>query len=337
MSELQADKITTIPYLSDLRRMILQLCLFPIFKQFRCFIVGQISTLLYSLAMLIQKDIVLHSDAGRSFLLDYYLPEEARNCPVVIFVHGIRGFKDWGHWHLMAEEFARAGVAFVKFNFSHNGTTLEQPSDFADLEAYGQNNYTKELQDLDAVLHWVQQSNSWPPLSSVDNNSIALIGHSRGGGIGIIKAAYDERIKALITWAAVERLDYAWYQNEALLAEWKNAGVIHTVNSRTQQLMPMYYQIAEDFMTNEKAYSTELALQKRNDLPMLIIHGTADVPVPVASAMQLKAWKPEAELLLLDGVDHVFGGRHPWDEDKLGENGMKLCRSSVTFLKKYLL
>jgi uncharacterized protein len=219
--------------------------------------------------MIIQKDIILQSDAGRSFLLDYYLPEEARNCPVVIFVHGIRGFKDWGFWYLIAEEFAQAGFAFVKFNFSHNGTTLEQPSDFADLEAYAQNNYTKELQDLDAVLTWIQQSSNWPQSDSVDYNNIALIGHSRGGGISIIKAAYDQWIKALITWAAVAQLDYSWYQNEALLTEWKSAGVIHTVNSRTQQLMPMYYQLVEDFMAHKERYSIELALQKRKDLPRM--------------------------------------------------------------------
>jgi pimeloyl-ACP methyl ester carboxylesterase len=98
--------------------------------------------------------------------------------------------------------------------------------------------------------------------------------------------------------------------------------------------MPMYYQFVTDFMAHKEKYSTELALQKRKDLPMLIIHGTADVPVPVASAMQLKVWKPEAELLLLEGVDHVFGGSHPWEENPLGTDGMKLCRSSVIFLSK---
>ncbi|WP_435524823.1 hypothetical protein [Chryseobacterium indoltheticum] len=36
----------------------------------------------------------------------------------------------------------------VKFNFSHNGTTVEDPENFADLEAFGNNNYSKELSDL---------------------------------------------------------------------------------------------------------------------------------------------------------------------------------------------
>ena len=37
----------------------------------------------------------------------------------------------------MAEAFAKAGYFFVKFNFSHNGTTIDDPDNFGDLEAFG--------------------------------------------------------------------------------------------------------------------------------------------------------------------------------------------------------
>lgn len=287
--------------------------------------------------MIAQKDYILASDSGRPFLLDYYLPEDASNCPVVIFAHGFKGFKDWGCWDLMAAEFVKAGYAFVKFNFSHNGTTPDQPLDFADLEAFGQNNYTKELQDLDAVLNWVGTSSNWPKADNIDNNRIALIGHSRGGGLSIIKAATDERIKALITWAAVARLDYSWYQKKEQVEEWKKTGVLKALNGRTKQMMPLYYQLFEDFMANETAYNTELALQKRNDLPILIVHGSADPAVPFSAAEQLKTWRPEAEVLRLEGANHVFGAKHPWPEgEQLAEDGVLLCNSSISFLEKHL-
>ena len=48
----------------------------------------------------------------------------------------------------MADRFADAGFVFVKFNLSHNGTTIEHPIDFVDLEAFGNNNFAKELDDL---------------------------------------------------------------------------------------------------------------------------------------------------------------------------------------------
>ncbi len=283
--------------------------------------------------MITQKNILLTSESGRPFLLDYYLPEDTANCPLVIFAHGFKGFKDWGCWHLMATEFVNAGYAFVKFNFSHNGTTPAQPLEFGDLEAFGQNNYTKELQDLDSVLNWVETSSNWPHPNSIDNNRIALIGHSRGGGISIIKASNDERIKALITWAAVASLDYSWHKKKEQIKEWKEAGVLRALNGRTKQMMPLYYQLFEDFVANENTYNTEVALQKRTDLPMLIIHGSADPAVPFAAAEQLKKWRPKAELIRLDGADHVFGGKHPWPEDqRISKDGLMLCNSSISFL-----
>ena len=92
---------------------------------------------------------------NKSMLVDLRLDNQISNQPVVIFVHGFKGFKDWGHFPTVGDEMAKAGFAFVSFNFTHDGTTVENPSDFADLEAFGNNNYTKELDDLESVLNWI--------------------------------------------------------------------------------------------------------------------------------------------------------------------------------------
>src|SRR4030065_1665260 len=83
-----------------------------------------------------------------------YLKDHVKK-PIVIFCHGYKGFKDWGAWNLAAETFADNNLFFVKFNFSHNGGTLEKPKDFPDLEAFGNNNFIKELDDLEDVIDWV--------------------------------------------------------------------------------------------------------------------------------------------------------------------------------------
>jgi len=61
----------------------------------------------------------------------------------------------------MAESFANAGFFFIKFNFSHNGGTVKQPIDFPDLEAFGNNNYTKELDDLETVIDWIYSNSDY--------------------------------------------------------------------------------------------------------------------------------------------------------------------------------
>jgi len=73
--------------------------------------------------MIIRKsNTILQSKYDRPFLADAFYKNDARKKPVVIFSHGYRGFKDWGPFNLIAEQFAEGGLVFVKFNFSHNGT-----------------------------------------------------------------------------------------------------------------------------------------------------------------------------------------------------------------------
>ena len=145
----------------------------------------------------VEKNIVLENPATKSFLADTFVPDKEGKLPLVIFAHGYKGYKDWGAWNLMAEKFAKNGFYFVKFNFSHNGTSLDNPSDFADLESFAHNNYSKELSDLNFVIEHFSQDNR------VDAENITLIGHSRGGGISIIAASENSKIKNLITLASI--------------------------------------------------------------------------------------------------------------------------------------
>ena len=92
---------------------------------------------------------------SKEILVDLLYKGESENRKVVIFSHGFKGFKDWGPFNKIAEHFASNGFVFVKFNFSYNGTSIENPSDFVDLEAFGNNNFCKELDDLGLVIDWV--------------------------------------------------------------------------------------------------------------------------------------------------------------------------------------
>src|SRR6187402_558735 len=85
---------------------------------------------------------------NRPFLLDLTFIPDGKEKPIVVFIHGFKGFKDWGTFPLMAEYFAQHGFVFLKFNLSHNGTTPEDPTNFADLEAFGNDNFSIQLDDL---------------------------------------------------------------------------------------------------------------------------------------------------------------------------------------------
>ena len=116
--------------------------------------------------------------------------------PIVIFSHGFKGFKDWGHFEALFKQFAEAGFVFIKFNFSHNGTTANDPLNFVDLEAFGHNNYLIELDDLKLVMDWSLSNDHLK--SEIDSHKLYLLGHSRGGGITILKAGEDSRVKKYV-------------------------------------------------------------------------------------------------------------------------------------------
>lgn len=146
--------------------------------------------------MKIARNQILEENNKKPIIYDLFYPTTEGACPWIIFCHGYKGFKDWGAWDLVAQEFVEAGFGFLKFNFSHNGGTMEQPLDFPDLQAFAENNFSHELDDLERIILLLKNTEN-PP------QSISLIGHSRGGGIVLIKAEEDERVDAVVTWAGV--------------------------------------------------------------------------------------------------------------------------------------
>ncbi len=279
--------------------------------------------------MEIKKNIILNRVDKKPILIDVFSSKEKSAQPIVIFCHGYKGFKDWGAWNLMAEYFANGGFCFVKFNFSHNGGTIENPIDFPDLEAFGNNNYSKELDDLHDVLDWV--SSSFKENDNFNTSDINLIGHSRGGGIAIIKASEDTRITKLITLASVS--DFT--KRTATigdLKEWKESGVKYVVNGRTKQQMPHYYQFYTDFKNNEERLSIKYA-EEQLKIPHLIIHGDNDTSISINEAKELHKYNPKSNLQIIKGADHVFNVKHPWHNLALSDELEITVKAILDFLK----
>lgn len=275
------------------------------------------------MSLIIKKNIHLKNNETKSFLADAYYTETEEKLPLIIFVHGYKGYKDWGAWDLMAEKFAEAGFFFVKFNFSHNGTTIEDPNNFADLEAFGNNNYSKELSDLGFVIdHFIQAPN-------VDAEKIILIGHSRGGGLSIIKTFEDERINGLITLASVDTLDR--FPKGDLFETWKKEGVYYALNGRTKQEMPHYYQFYEDYEHNIHRFDVERAAEMAK-AHMLIIHGTKDEAVDIKCAEHLHILNPGSDLFLIENGNHTFGAKEPWTELKLPNDLNTVTEKCIKFI-----
>ena len=266
----------------------------------------------------------------RQFKADASFVKDGIGKPVIIFNHGFKGFKDWGPFHLVAEKFAEAGFVFIKMNFSHNGTTLDYPYDFADLEAFAQNNFSIELDDTGVLVDYLFSGDSAIPKEEIDLNKLFIVGHSRGGAHVILKANEDSRIKAVATWAAVNNLE-SWHSKEQI-EQWKNAGRIFIHNSRTNQNMPMDFQLVENFIQNQERLQVPDAVNNLH-IPMLSVHGTDDPTVPVEAVKQIGLWNPKVDIKIIEGAGHTFGGTHPFEGNKLPGDLEKVVDLTVTFFQ----
>lgn len=274
------------------------------------------------------KNQVIERKNNKPILLDTFFNKNNQPKPIIIFCHGYKGFKDWGAWNLMAEAFSKANFFFIKFSFSHNGGTIEQPIDFPDLEAFGQNNFSKELDDLKTIIDWICNNTAFK--NEIDTNNISLIGHSRGGGIVTIKAAEDTRIKKVITLAGVSDYKARFPKNEAL-ATWRKKGVSFIKNARTQQEMPHYFQFFEDFEANEKRFTIKRAVSNLK-IPHLIIHGTNDTTVTLKEGEVQHQWNNKSTLKIIKNADHAFGASHPWNEKNTPKDLQKAINFCLDFL-----
>lgn len=279
--------------------------------------------------MIIKKNLILKDANKKPILYDLYYKESKEPIPMAIFCHGYKGFKDWGAWHLVAEAFAEAGFCFLKFNFSHNGGTVDQPIDFPDLDAFAENNFSLELDDLDRILNSIEDGNE---NLNQQISTIALIGHSRGGGTVLIKAEEDSRIKKVVTWAGVCDFKARFQENTSEFEEWKKSGVTYIENTRTKQQLPHNFQFYEDFKANELRFNISRAV-KNIKVPQLVIHGDEDPTVSAKEAMAIHSWNPKSKLEIILGGDHVFGANHPWVENSLPDDLVKVIDKTIDFLK----
>jgi len=224
--------------------------------------------------------------------------------PAVLIMHGFKGFKDYAFLPQIAERLARAG--FTAVNFSVSGSGVDEHGQFTGAERFAKNTYTREMGDIGIVMRTLQAGE----LDVAPPTSIGMIGHSRGGGVALCFARETPEIAALVTWAAMATVRR---YPDAFVELWRKRGRIEIENSRTQQKLPMDYEIVEDVLANGDRFDIRQAAAAL-DRPWLLIHGTDDETIPLAEGRELAALAtaPEFEMLFIEGASHTFGARHPW-------------------------
>lgn len=247
---------------------------------------------------------------GDILLADFRYPKNPKGkLPLLVFCHGFKGFKDWGCFPYMLDSIAEENIFTVSFNFSYNGTGKDaiDQSEFTRLDLFANNTFSRELDDLGSVIDYLYDNKD---KFHYDVNNLTLVGHSRGGGIAMIKAAEDKRVKKIVTLSSVSDFN-RW--GEDYINKWKEKGYTEFLNTRTKQKMRSNYVLMEDLLNNKDRLNLKKAIAKIN-VPTLIIHGKEDLSVKYTEAETLykSSNKECTQLRLYPNTGHTFGATHPF-------------------------
>jgi pimeloyl-ACP methyl ester carboxylesterase len=278
--------------------------------------------------VLTTNNYIINGSKENKILIDVSYDSNSVKKDIIIFSHGFKGFKDWGAFNNMSNTFASKGYFFIKFNFSYNGTSLESPSDFVDLESFGNNNFSTELDDLGLIIDWL--NNDLDFRGEINVNSINLLGHSRGGAISILKANEDDRVSKVISWASPS--DFTNRMEQSKLDTWKEKGVAYVFNSRTQQNMPLYHQFYNDCINNSDRIDIKKAVMNLTK-PHLVIHGTEDSTVLLKDAYDFVKWNSKTIFHKVKEANHVFGVMHPYNLENYPKDFKEAIDVTIKFLK----
>ena len=256
--------------------------------------------------------------------------ELAGDEPIVLILHGFKGFAAWGFFPYLADQLARRGMIALRMNFSHNG--VEGTGDeFTRLDLFEKNTFGREIDEVGQVLEGVREGRV-PGIPKGHRGSIGLLGHSRGGGIALLCGARYDQVDAVVTWSAVSTFErYSRRQLEG----WKESGYLGQ-NSRTGQVMRLGSDLLRE-LENEGKNLDIVSAVRDSGKPLLILHGAVDLSVGVDNAERLMAVadRETTRMEVIPATGHTFGVGHPFSGSSPALE--KAIEHSISFLSEHLL
>ncbi|HHG85065.1 MAG TPA: alpha/beta fold hydrolase [Bacteroidetes bacterium] len=229
------------------------------------------------------------------------------SAPCIVYLHGFKGFKDWGFAPWLGENMAKSGIRLLAMNFSHNGIG-DHLLEFTEEDKFRDNTFSLEVSEAREIIQKYSQGKLF---GAAPETKIGVIGHSRGGGIALLSAWDMPEVSAICTWAAVSTF---FRFPETAIAAWKERGIHEVMNSRTGQILELGWNLHQDLLDHgQDRLNIEKAVRALTK-PLCILHGTEDMAVPTADAQAIFDWAENAarEIHFISGAGHTFEARHPF-------------------------
>lgn len=234
--------------------------------------------------------------------------------PVVVLLHGFKGFRNWSFWPVAAQAFADHGFHVIRMDFALNGMrgTNERVISTDDFAA---NTLMAEVHDTHDLLQAIEHHEAFAVWRSrFDPQQLHLIGHSRGGGIALIVGRQlldlGKPLTSVTGWNSVGRWDRIGSHQ---LEQWRERGYYEIQNARTQQTLRMSYSYVEEYLAHREELSLVEAARRLGERAHFV-HAETDMTVPLQEVQALRSQSNERSTLdVIPGSTHTFGMQHPVD------------------------
>ncbi len=262
-----------------------------------------------------QETITTSHDGLRGELAGTLEGELAEGTPAVLIVPGSGPTDRDGNsplgitaqsYKLLAETLAQRGIASVR---------IDKRGMFASADAVADPNAVTVddyVADLEAWTDTISQRSG--------GQCVWLLGHSEGGLISMAAAARDRARYCGLLLVASPGVNTGEVIRGQLAANPANAAIMPQVDAIIAKLkagesvpldemhpglIPLFGPQVQGFVAS-MLRQEPAELIAAHDLPLLILNGRADLQTPAADAQMLATARPDAKLVLLDGVNHVL-------------------------------
>jgi len=277
-----------------------------------------------------------------------YMPDEHHNAnigstvshdappqkPMVLVLHGFKGFAQWGFFPMVGARLAEAGMISIVMNFSRNGVSTlgassgEMLAECTETEHFARNTISHECDDVRLLLNnLLRHELSLPEsLYKVWDGTVFLLAHSRGGAVAWIVAPEFACVRRIVGWCTVAYLDRF---TERQQQEWHTQGFMEVQNARTGQVLKMNIEYLQDIQRHAEQYEPLHAIQRvaTSTIAVLLVHGEQDMTVPAQHSFVLAEAYRSALPANADGAQHL-----PAQESKPdGVRVQQIAQSGHTF------
>ncbi|RME30988.1 alpha/beta fold hydrolase [Candidatus Woesearchaeota archaeon] len=213
--------------------------------------------------------------------------------PVIIFVNGFLDTMGGRGKATLAKKFQEDGYVTARFDYTYGfGSGSGDPARFT---------LSHAIADLERVIEYVMRR------GYVDPERIVLFGFCFGAMAAIMLAAFDERVKAVVSLSCpYEFTDTSiTRKTEHEMARIRLKRYYHISTPFSEQEQRIDYSFFEDGERRDMPRAVRNLRQ-----PLLVVHGEKDEKVPLANAEEISRRSPgETELEVLQGYQHELSGR----------------------------